>query len=69
MSKHFGVLSALLSALIAFAAVPAASVAAPRSAAVSVRPARAAVFGVRLFGRSPSLSSRYRYGYRSTRSP
>jgi predicted lipid-binding transport protein (Tim44 family) len=69
MSKYFGVLSALLSALIAFAAVPAASVAAPRSAAVSVRTAPAAVFGARIFGRrSPSLSSRYRYGYR-TRSP
>ena len=63
MSKHFGIVPVLLSAIVALAAVPASSVAAPRAAAVQL-PSRQAVFGVRGFGRARSASR-----YRSTRSP
>jgi hypothetical protein len=63
MSKHFGFLAVLLSAVVAFAAVPATSVAAPGTAAVKL-PGRQAVFGVRGFGRARPASR-----YRGTRSP
>jgi uncharacterized membrane protein len=68
MSKSHGVLPVLLSALVAFAAAPASSVAATTtgSAAVHVPAQTARLFGARGFGRrSPSLTSRYR----SRRSP
>src|SRR3954453_3122253 len=60
MSKRFGVIPALLSALVALAAVPAPSVAASTPAAVHV-PSQQARIGLRGFGRpSPAMSPRSR---------
>src|ERR687886_2298078 len=67
MSKSFGLLSAVLSALLLSAAVPAAAGAAsPPMAAVKVQHAR---FGMRSFGRRPAFAPRYRTRSPYSRSP